>query len=185
MMRRVGVILAALAATPGWAMQAGPTPMVAAADDTVYRLDAGDRLRITVLNEDTITGEYEVSGSGMLSLPLIGTVPARGNSLAQEITLIEDKLRDGFLKQPSVAVEVVNYRPFYVLGEVKAPGKYPYVSGMTALNAIALAGGYTYRGKTKRVLVIRAGDPQRREQDLPPTTTVMPGDIVRVPERVF
>ncbi len=157
----------------------------AAAEGAAYRLGSGDKLRITVYNEDTLSGEYEVDGSGTLALKLIGTVPAGGKTIPEITKAIEDKLKEGYLLNPSVAIEVLNYRPFYVLGEVKEPGKYAYVSGMTVLNAVALAGGYTYRAKQSRVLVIRANDPAKEEQEADKNTVIMPGDIIRVPERFF
>lgn len=150
-----------------------------------YRLGAGDKVRVTVYNEDTMSGEYEVDGSGMLSLQLIGSVRVLGMSIPEVTALIVDRLKQGYLQNPSVAIEVLNYRPFYVLGEVKEPGKYPYVSGMTVLNAIALAGGYTYRGKKTYAQVIRADDASKVERRVAPNDIVMPGDIIRVPERIF
>lgn len=163
--------------------QAGAAPAAAGAD--AYRLGAGDKLRITVFNEETLSGEYEVDGSGVLALKLIGTIEAGGKTVPEITKAIEEKLKDGYLRNPSVAIEVLNYRPFYVLGEVKEPGKYAYVSGMTVLNAVALAGGYTYRAKQSRVLVIRANDPSKKEEVADPNTVIMPGDIIRVPERFF
>lgn len=166
----------------------GATVTPATADapvDAAYVLGSGDKVRITVYNEDTLSGEYEVDGSGQLSLQLIGAIKASGLTVPQLTSIIEDKLRQGYLRNPSVAVEVLNYRPFYVLGEVKEPGKYPFVSGMTVLNAIALAGGYTYRGKKDRAMLIRAKDPAKKEQVVTPSEAVMPGDIIRVPERIF
>lgn len=160
---------------------AGPTFNAEAA----YRLGSGDKLRITVYNEDTLSGEYEVDGSGVLALKLIGVIEAGGKTIPEITRTIEDKLKDGYLLNPSVAIEVLNYRPFYVLGEVKEPGKYAYVSGMTVLNAVALAGGYTYRAKQSRVLVIRANDPSKKEEIADQNTVIMPGDIIRVPERFF
>jgi protein involved in polysaccharide export with SLBB domain len=173
--------LVLVAGTPAFAQAVA----AANSDAAAYRLGAGDKVRVTVYNEDTLSGEYEVDGSGNLSLQLIGAISAAGKSVPEVISAIQDKLKDGYMKNPSVAVEVLNYRPFYVLGEVKEPGKYPYVSGMTVLNAIALAGGHTYRGKKGRAFVIRADDPARKEVRLEDNALIMPGDIVRVPERVF
>jgi protein involved in polysaccharide export with SLBB domain len=161
--------------------QASPTYSL----DSAYRLGAGDKLRITVFNEDTLSGEYEVDGSGVLALKLLGIIPAGGRTVPEVTKSIEDKLKEGYLLNPSVAIEVLNYRPFYVLGEVKEPGKYAYVTGMSVLNAVALAGGYTYRAKQRRVLVIRANDPQKKEEVADQNTVIMPGDIIRVPERFF
>ncbi|WCT74117.1 polysaccharide export protein [Sphingomonas naphthae] len=154
-------------------------------DAAAYRLGSGDKVRLSVYNDDTLSGEYEVDGSGNLALKLIGAVPAQGRTLPELTAEITTKLRDGYMRDPSVAVEVLNYRPFYVLGEVKEPGKYAFVSGMTVLNAVALAGGYTYRGRKDAVMVIRASDPAKKEQSALPSDAVMPGDIIRVRERFF
>jgi protein involved in polysaccharide export with SLBB domain len=160
-------------------------PALAAVDPGAYRLGSGDKVRITVFNEETLSGEYEVDGSGTLNLQLIGSINVQGRSIPEVTAIIVGKLKEGYLQNPSVAIEVLNYRPFYVLGEVKEPGKYPYVSGMTVLNAIALAGGYTYRGKKDRAMVIRASDPEKKEQRVTPNDVILPGDIIRVPERIF
>lgn len=184
-------VLALFGAQPGTATaaaamaQAGESAGSSYDAEAAYRLGSGDKLRITVYNEDTLSGEYEVDGSGVLALKLIGLIEAGGKTIPEITRMIEDKLKDGYLLNPSVAIEVLNYRPFYVLGEVKEPGKYSYVSGMTVLNAVALAGGYTYRAKQSRVLVIRANDPSKREEVADQNTVIMPGDIIRVPERFF
>ncbi len=157
----------------------------AAADQLVYTLGSGDRVRVTVFGEEDLSGEFEVGGSGFISLPLIGEVRAGGLGLRQLEKVITEKLLDGYLKTPRVSVEVRNYRPFYILGEVKEPGSYPYVSGMTVLNAVALAGGYTYRARKKRLLITRANDAEGAEQPVTENTVVLPGDVVRVPERFF
>lgn len=149
-----------------------------------YRLGAGDKLRITVYNEEELSGEYEVDSSGNLSLKLIGAIPAIGRSLPELTKIIEAKLVDGYLLNPKVAIDVLNYRPFYVLGEVNTPGSYPYVAGITILKAIALAGGYTYRARVNRIELIRANDPGKViyvEED----TLLLPGDIIRIKERFF
>ena len=173
------------AADPATSNEAAPKAATTSSEAAAYRLGAGDKLRITVFNEETLSGEYEVDGSGVLALKLIGTIEAGGKTVPEVTQVIEEKLKDGYLRNPSVAIEVLNYRPFYVLGEVKEPGKYAYVSGMTVLNAVALAGGYTYRAKQSRVLVIRANDPSKKEEVADQNTVIMPGDIIRVPERFF
>lgn len=149
-----------------------------------YHLGSGDKLRITVSNEEEVTGEYEIDSSGNLSLKLLGTMPAAGRTLPELSAAIETKLRDGYLLDPRVAIDVLNYRPFYVLGEVNNPGSYPYVAGITVLKAIALAGGFTYRAKQSKIELIRATDPNKRinvDQD----TLLLPGDIIRINERFF
>ena len=194
MPRFVSLLLCVLAllAAPLAPAQASPSATTSAeavgsdpSGEAAYRLGAGDKLRITVYNEETLSGEYEVDGSGVLALKLIGTVEAGGKTVPEVTEAIQTKLKDGYLLNPSVAIEVLNYRPFYVLGEVKEPGKYAYVSGMTVLNAVALAGGYTYRARKSRVLVIRANDPEKKEEVADQNAVIMPGDIIRVPERFF
>lgn len=151
-----------------------------------YRLGAGDKVRLTVYNEDTLSGEYEVDGSGNLSIQLVGAVPAAGRTVPEVIQMIVVNLKQGgYMLNPSVAMEVLNYRPFFMLGEVKQPGKYAYVSDMSVLNAVALAGGYTYRANKKYALIVRASDPEKREIQAKPNDLVKPGDIIRVPERFF
>lgn len=150
-----------------------------------YRTGAGDKLRITVFGHEDLSGEFQVDGSGTISLPLIGDVAAGERSVKEIEGAIVDKLKPDYLKNPRVSVEVVNYRPFYILGEVKNPGSYPYVNGMTVVNAIALSGGYTYRARDDRVLIIRADDPERTKQSGSLDTLVLPGDIIEVPERFF
>ena len=157
----------------------------ALAIDPVYRLDSGDKVRITVFGEDDLSGRFEVSGEGVISMPLIGAVSAAGRSLSELQDGIADRLRDGYLKNPRVSAEVLNYRPFYIVGEVKDPGSYSYVSGMTVLNAVALGGGFTYRADKEDIQIIRGTDRTRTPELATPDSVVLPGDIVRVEERFF
>jgi polysaccharide export outer membrane protein len=152
-------------------------------DARVYRLGVGDMLRVTVFNEPELSGEFEVGSTGNVNFPLIGEVPAEGRSIADLEDAAEEKFLNGYLKAPNVSIEVLNYRPFYILGEVNAPGSYPYVSGMTILNAIALAGGFTYRASEDEVLLKRPGG--EGEISVPVDTLVLPGDVVTVEERFF
>lgn len=150
-----------------------------------YRTGAGDKLRVTVFGHEDLSGEFQVDGSGYISVPLIGNVEA-GDKTSQELeSAIVYKLRPDYLKNPRVSVEVLSYRPFYILGEVKNPGSYAYVNGMTVVNAIALSGGYTYRGRENEVFIIRADDPERTKQPASHDTIVLPGDVIEVPERFF
>lgn len=150
-----------------------------------YRLGSGDRVRVTVFNEPTLSGEFAVDGSGVVSLPLVGEVPVGGMTLRQAERTMEARFLEGYLRQPRVSIDVLNYRPFYILGEVKAPGSYPFVNGMTVLNAVALAGGFTYRARESRITIIRGNDTSRVPEDATAETTVLPGDIIKVPERFF
>jgi polysaccharide export outer membrane protein len=148
-------------------------------------LAAGDKVRITVYGEDRISGEYQIDPDGMISLPLGGTVKAAGLTKPGLEAALTEKLANKYLKNPKVTVDVVNFRPFYVLGEVQKPGEYPYRSGLNVLSAIAIAGGTTYRATTSKVFIQRFGSTDLIEFAQSPTISVMPGDVVRVPERYF
>jgi len=154
-------------------------------DDSVYRLGSGDRIKVTIYGHEDLSGEFDVNSQGNISLPLIQEVPASGQNVAQLEFAITKKLQPDYLKHPKVSVEVLVYRPFYLVGEVKTPGSYPYVSGMTVLKAVALAGGYTYRARTKAVLITRPEGEEQQQFDAEPDTRVMPGDVIEVPERFF
>jgi protein involved in polysaccharide export with SLBB domain len=152
---------------------------------TMLPLAAGDKVRVTVYGEDRISGEYQIDPDGMISLPLAGTVRAAGLTKAALETALADKLAGKYLRSPKVTVDVVNFRPFYVLGEVQKPGEYPFRSGLNVLSAIAIAGGSTYRANSSKVYIQRFGSTDLTEYAQSPTITVMPGDVLRVPERYF
>lgn len=162
-----------------------PAPSPASQAEIAYKLGSGDKLRVTVFGEDDISGQYDVDGAGIVRLPLIGQVQAGGRTLVQFEDEVRAKLADGFLVNPRVSAEVINYRPFYILGEVGRPGEYPYVNGMTILNAVALAGGYTPRANTRSVYVRRNGDSKEVYLPADETTRIGPGDLIRVAERLF
>ncbi len=150
-----------------------------------YVLGTGDKIKMTVYGEDDLSGEYEVGSTGVVAMPLIGEIPASSLTVREFEGAVRTKLSSGYLRDPRVNVQVINYRPFFILGEVAKPGSYPYVNGMTVLNAVALAGGYTYRANSGGVVVVHANDPEKAEQKAKEDATVMPGDIIRVPERFF
>lgn len=150
-----------------------------------YVLGTGDKIKLTVYGETDLSGEYEVSSTGVISLPLIGTIPAAQHTIHDFEQAVTSKLAEGYLRDPRVSAQVINYRPFFILGEVSKPGSYPYVNGMTIINAVALAGGYTYRADKKDVSITRASDPEKKEVQVPEDARVMPGDVIRVPERFF
>lgn len=152
---------------------------------SAYTLGSGDKVRVTVFGHEDLSGEFEVDGSGNISLPLIRNVKAEGLTVRQLEQSITERLSPDYLINPSVSVEVLNYRPFYIYGEVTKPGSYPFVNGMTVVNAVAMAGGFTYRARTGSVRIVRAGDPQRKPVDADKDTPVLPGDIIEVPERYF
>lgn len=169
--------------TPGGAIQA--TPAVAPVDQG-YQLGAGDKVRIIVFGEDTLTGEYLVpGGAGKIAFPLVGDITAGGLTVGQLETEIENALKDGFLKEPRVSIEVLEYRPFFILGEVMKPGEYPYTNGLTVLNAVATANGFTYRADTHKVYIRRANSTAEQQYQLSTSTPVEPGDTIRIGERFF
>ncbi len=158
-----------------------PTLEPSTAPEPDYRLGPGDKISIKVLGSEDITGTYTVGDNGTISIPLIGEVKSAGLSrteLEQEITR---GLTQGYIANPKVSVAILTYRPFFVLGEVAKPGGYPYVSGMRVLNAVALAGGYTYRANQTYVIVTRHGEDRKAT----PAMSIQPDDIIRVPERFF
>lgn len=158
----------------------------AIAPDAAYALGSGDRLRITVFGQPELTGEYHIDGANTLSFPLIGRLQAGGMTAPKLEQLIAQRLNQGFLKEANVSVEVLSYRPFYILGEVKTPGAYPYISGMSVLNAVALAGGFTYRAKESSFYVMRNGqNGGKSKMDASQETPILPGDIIQVRERWF
>lgn len=150
-----------------------------------YRLGPGDKVHVTVFGEADLTGDFEVSGTGHIAFPLIGEVHAAGLTASQLGDSLSAKLANGYLKNPRVAVEVSTYRPFYVIGQVNKPGSYPYSNGMTAINAVAMAGGFTPSASDDYVYVRHAG--QAREVRMPANdvTEIEPGDVVRVRESAF
>lgn len=150
-----------------------------------YVLAGGDKVRVNVFGEAELSGEYEVDGAGVISMPLIDRVQAIGLTTSQLEQQITSKLANGYLVNPKVSAEVTNYRPFYILGEVNTPGEYQYTSGLTVVNAVAGAGGYTYRANKNSVFLRKAGSNSEVEVTLSPTTQIGPGDTLRIKERRF
>jgi len=148
-----------------------------------YRLGPGDKIRLTVYDEAGLTGDYIVSAIGMISVPLIGDVPAGGQTISGLRTALTTRLAKGVLNDPRVAAEVIEYRPFYILGEVNKPGQYPYSANLTVFAAVATAQGFTYRANKRRVLITHAGETTEYSADS--KAFITPGDTVRVLERFF
>ena len=165
-----------------------PPPSFATADATnlerVYRLGIGDKLKITVFGEDNLSGNYEVNALGQISMPLVGEVAAQGVAIAAFREQLIKRLSAGYLKSPRVTVDVLNYRPIYVHGEVKSGGEYPFKTGLKLRDAIAVAGGFTYRADEKYVVVVREGAGEAKVP-LSSSFAVFPGDNIRVLERFF
>ena len=150
-----------------------------------YTLDSGDKLRIVVFGQDGITNSYNVDAGGNVNLPLIGSVPARGYSTQQLSKMIAERLKQGFVREPHVSVEVEAYRPFFILGEVTTPGQYPYVANMTVETAVAIAGGFAPRASKSTVKLTRNAPGQQINGDVPLSFPLRPGDTVMVKERWF
>ena len=153
--------------------------------DRSYHLDAGDKLRVVVFGQEGLTNTYAIDAGGSITMPLIGSVPARGRTPAGLAAEIGARLRAGFIRDPSVAVEIEAYRPFFILGEVAAPGQYPYVPNMTVESAVAIAGGFSPRARRDRVTVTHTDASGTGRYVVPPGTSLSPGDTVLVGERWF
>jgi polysaccharide export outer membrane protein len=184
----IGALRASFAASPrrGYApapaVYATPIPV---AYDTAYRLDAGDRLRIVIYGQEGLTNTYAIDAGGSITMPLIGAVRARGLTPAGLAAEITGKLRNGYIREPSVAVEIEAYRPFFLLGEVAAPGQYPYVPNMSVESAVAIAGGFSPRAKRDRVTLTHTDAGGSSRVVVPLGTPISPGDTVLVGERWF
>jgi polysaccharide export outer membrane protein len=171
----------AMAATPvGYASASMPVSR-----DAAYRLDAGDKLRVVVYGQEGLTNIYAIDAGGLITMPLIGAVPARGRTPAGLASEISAKLRNGYIRDPSVAVEIESYRPFFILGEVAAPGQYPYVPNMSVESAVAIAGGFTPRARRDQVTLTHTDGSGSARFVVPLGTALGPGDTVQVGERWF
>jgi polysaccharide biosynthesis/export protein len=165
--------------------QAPVTPAAAFAAELPYTLDTGDKLRVVVFGQDGLSNSYVVDASGAITMPLIKAVPARGLSAAMLARAVADRLRQGFVREPHVAIEVEAYRPFFILGEVTAPGQYAYVPHMTVEKAVAVAGGFTPRAYRWDIEIERPVAGGIVRQAVPPIARVRPGDTIVVRERWF
>jgi polysaccharide export outer membrane protein len=182
----IGALRSAFAAAP----RVAPAPVayvepVPVRYDATYHLDAGDKLRVVVYGQEGLTNTYAIDAGGSITVPLIGAVPARGRTPAGLAAEIAAKLRNGFIRDPSVAVEIEAYRPFFILGEVAAPGQYPYVPNMTVESAVAIAGGFSPRARRDRVTVTHTDASGTARFVVPPGAPISPGDTVLVGERWF
>jgi polysaccharide export outer membrane protein len=189
MLIAAGAIALGFAVAPACAQtdapDATPAGFAAPTQPDDYRLGSGDKLRVIVYGEDDLSGTFDVDGNGFVSLPLIGQLKVAGlmpSDVEKEMTV---RFADGYLKEPRINVQIVQYRPFYVLGEVNKPGQYPYTNDMSVLNAITDAGGYTQKAVQSTVYVRRNG--QTKEEELPtnPSTKIYPGDVIRVDSSGF
>ncbi len=181
-MRTTGPVASYAMAPAPVAYAAAPMP---AAYDTAYKLDAGDKLRVVVYGQEGLTNSYAIDAGGSITMPLIGAVPARGRTTAGLAAAITAKLRNGYIRDPSVAVEIESYRPFFILGEVAAPGQYPYVPNMSVESAVAIAGGFSPRARRDVVTLTHSDSSGSMRVVVPLGTVVSPGDTVLVGERWF
>ena len=175
-------------AAPQVVMGPNPADAMAAAEPVgvpAYMLDAGDKLRVVVFGQDGLSNSYAVDAAGNITMPLIGAVSARAQTTSGLSQSIASKLRNGYIREPHVAVEIEAYRPFFILGEVTAPGQYPYVANMTAETAIAIAGGFSPRAYKGTVQVSRTVDGQPYRGKVPLAFQLRPGDTILVSERWF
>jgi polysaccharide export outer membrane protein len=187
----ITAVRSAFAAAPPGSYAPAPAPAVYAAPvepgrhAAAYHLDAGDKLRVVVYGQEGLTNTYAIDAAGSITMPLIGSVPARGRTPAGLAGEIAAKLRNGYIRDPSVAVEIEAYRPFFILGEVAAPGQYPYVPNMTVESAVAIAGGFSPRARRDNVTLTHTDASGSGRYVVPLGTSLNPGDTVFVGERWF
>ena len=158
---------------------------LAAAATTAPKLQPGEKIRIKVFGEDGLSGDYQIDQSGQISLPLAGTIQAQGLTQAELEHALAKKFRSQYLKNPKVTVTIATLQPYYMMGEVKTPGQFPYQSGLNVLTALAIAGGPTYRASRSKVEIQRRGETSMREYPISASVPILPGDVIKVPERYF
>jgi protein involved in polysaccharide export with SLBB domain len=162
------------------------TPVAAQSGvEKTYHLGVGDKVKIDVFGEDKLSGEYQVGSDGSMPFPLIGSIPAEGLTMDALRVALTEKLAGGYLLNPRVTVQVSAFRPYYIMGEVERPGRYPTEPGITLTRAIATAGGFTYRANTRFVFVRREGQSKEERVSLASDAVLNPGDVVRIGERYF
>jgi polysaccharide export outer membrane protein len=162
-----------------------PPPVTNAGAPEAYRLGPGDRLQIAVYGEKDLSGEFDVDDTGSIAFPLVGAYPVNNMTPRQVESGLGDRLKRGLVTEPKVNVSVIRYRPIFILGEVQKPGVYEFYNGITVLNAVAFAGGYTYRARNSKITVVRANSAERRAEPVAEGTLLQPGDIIMIPERWF
>jgi polysaccharide export outer membrane protein len=184
-----GLMAAPIAGLVGCGGPGSNLPRLPDVDTNVYTLGPGDQIRIITFGEQQLTGEFRVDAAGEIALPLVGDVHAAGLTAKQlEAAVAQTLTRSKLYKNPSVSVEVINYRPIFILGEVSRPGQYPYQPAMTVVTAVAVSGGFTYRAVTDRFSIVRTSTSNRQtsiEGVAGRATFVQPGDVITVFERVF
>ncbi len=181
----LGAAVLAACAGPSFAQDTDSTTSATPAQIEDYRLGAADRIRILVYNEPNLSGEFVVNSDGTLSLPLIGAVNAVGRTTAEIREEITQRLAAGYLKAPQVSIDVLEFRPYFIFGEVNKPGNYPYTSALTVMKAVATANGFTYRADQKHVYLRHEGQTQETKFTITSDLPLKPGDTIRIGERYF
>ncbi len=176
--------IAAAAPTAG-NLPSAPSRVAAAMPPAANRIASGDKVKISVFGEDRLSGEFSIDSAGNVSLPLIGSTPLGGMTTAEAEAALRAKLSKEYVRNAKVTVEISALRPFYIIGAVEKPGEYPYRPGMNVMMAIAIAGGNTYRASPSTIIIQRAGTNVESEHQIASTVPVNPGDLIRVPERMF
>lgn len=162
-----------------------PPPLQSVAEPTGYRLDTGDTLRVIVYNEDSLSADFTVGDDGTLSIPTLGPIPARGLTVQQVQQEIYNGLNAGIILEPGLSVQLAQYRPFFIVGEVARPGQYNFMPGLNVLGAVAVAGGFTIRANTREVTIVRTQGGQAGEWSAAPVADLRPGDVVVIREQFF
>ncbi|MFC1659430.1 polysaccharide biosynthesis/export family protein [Pseudomonadota bacterium] len=150
-----------------------------------YKLNIGDKIKITIFEEDNLSGDCEIDSQGNINMPLIGTVSAKNKTTNQLESIIKKKYKNGYLVNPIVNIDIINVQPFFIIGEVNKPGSYPYKNGITVLNAIATAGGYTYRANKNKIYIERKENDKKIKIRVKDNNEVLPGDVIIIKERFF
>jgi polysaccharide export outer membrane protein len=158
---------------------------IVAASTAPAKLLPGDKIRIVVFGEDKLSGEFQLDQTGQISLPLAGTIKAQGLTQTELEQELAKKFRSQYLRDPKVTVTIATLRPYYIIGEVKSPGQFPYQSGLNVLTALAIAGGPTYRANRTTVEIQRQGETSMHDYPISASVPVLPGDVIKVPERYF
>jgi len=167
------------------AQEQKPAAEPGTATDAQYRLSVGDKLHLLVFGQDDVSGEFQIDGAGNITMPLLGQVHAASRTVSELQADITTALDRDYIVNPKVSIEVLNYRPFYILGQVASPGSYPYVTGMDVRQAVAIAGGFTPRARTSSVTVIRQSAQGAVKIEATPDVPVFPGDTIEVQRRLF
>ena len=178
-------LLQACASSGAPILTGGGANELAEVEPEPYRLGPGDELRILVFGAGDLSGQFIVGPRGNIAYPLLGDINARGLTVEEFTRSLRDALTPDYVRNPQVNVDVMNYRPFYMLGEVQSPGTFEFVSGLTVTSAVALAGGFTYRADSRRVFIKHDGEANETPYELTGSTPVQPGDTIRIPERRF